>query len=477
MQRLETSDSILSEIDDDLKAYDLENYDNSDGDADGERESSATTNIRSLAYYENNADDPYLKDNDENDAEEREELQILPTDNMIVAAKVEDEVPYLEAYVYEDGADNLYVHHDILLPSIPICLEWIDVPVNSAQDADGSRTEGNVIAVGTMDPDIELWDLDVVDSLYPNAILGQQTGSDPSSSSAELKKKKKRKKSKKANDDYHVDAVLALAANRQHRNLLASASADRTVKLWDLNKTACAKSCTYHTDKVCSIAWHPQEATILLSGGYDQQVFAADMRSPDVAGPCWSVESDVEVVRWNPHESNHFFVTTERGLVYMHDMRAASKDPIWTLQAHDEAASTLDVNPVVPGFIATGSSDKQVKIWDIEAGKPSMVVSRNVGVGKVFSVQFGSDPEVAFRLAVSGSKGALQVWDVSTNAGVRQAFAGRTGKTFPDAAPDRTIGVQQNNEGDETESEADPDGDGEAVAARDWESVDGEDNA
>ncbi|CRK13590.1 hypothetical protein BN1723_017352, partial [Verticillium longisporum] len=145
-----------------------------------------------------------------------------------------------EVYVYEDAADNLYVHHDIMLPAIPLCVEWLDIPVHK-QGVEKDAT-ANFVAVGTMDPDIEVWDLDTIDCMYPNAILGQ------GGEGAEEKKKKKKKKAK-ANDEYHVDAVLSLAANRKHRNLLASASADKTVKLWDLHTTKCAKSYTYHTDK------------------------------------------------------------------------------------------------------------------------------------------------------------------------------------------------------------------------------------
>ena len=237
-------------------------------------------NVKSLAYHTSNEQDPYITmQENEDDDEDREELQILATDNMVLAAKVEDEVAHLEVYVYEDGADNLYVHHDIMLPAIPLCMEWLDLPVGKTDRQKDARA--NFVAVGTFDPDIEIWDLDTVDCMYPNAILGQGGIDDAAIGDVSGQKKKKRKNSKKANDDYHVDAVLSLAANRHHRNLLASSSADKTVKLWDLYTTKCAKSYTHHTDKVCTLAWHPKESTILLSGSYDRTVVAADMRAPD----------------------------------------------------------------------------------------------------------------------------------------------------------------------------------------------------
>lgn len=231
--------------DEDLKEYDLDHYDSDEVDEDGEK-ITMFGNVKSLAYHQPNEEDPYLVIPEEEEDEEREELQILPTDNLLLAGKVEDEVAHLEVYVYEDQEANLYVHHDIMLPAIPLCLEWLDFPVGAHTD---DRTTGNFVAVGTMEPDIEVWDLDIVDCMYPNAILGQGGAE----LEGDMKKAKKSKKKTKANDEFHVDSVLALAANRQHRNLLASASADRTVKLWDLNTAKCAKSYTHHTDKVCSL--------------------------------------------------------------------------------------------------------------------------------------------------------------------------------------------------------------------------------
>jgi periodic tryptophan protein 1 len=453
--------------DDVLKEFDMDHYDSDDVDEEGEKVT-RFGNVQSLAYHQPNEADPYIVMPEDEEDEDREELQILPTDNLLLAGKVEDEVAHLEVYVYEDRADNLYVHHDIMLPGIPLCLEWLDIPVGKGSEA---RETGNFVAVGTMEPDIEIWDLDVVDSMYPNAILGQ--GGQDAGNAAPSKKKSKKKS--KANDEYHIDSVLALAANRQHRNLLASASADRTVKLWDLTTTSCAKSYSHHTDKVCSLDWHPKESTILLSGSYDRTVVVADMRAPDSTAR-WGVDTDVENVRWDPHDPNYFYVTTDGGMVYRYDIRnvpasPAESKPVWSLQAHDSSVSSFDINRTIPGFLVTGSTDKEVKLWNIENDKPSLVVSRKLDVGKVFSTAFAPDAEVSFRLAVAGSKGAVQIWDASTNGAVRRTFVSR----MPDLAgdvPERITGVGADDEVSDDEG-VEEGGDAAPADAPDgWESMD-----
>ena len=448
------------EMDDDLREYDLDNYDDDEegiekrNGANGAASTylSNIGNPGSLLYHEDNADDPYLKaDSEDEDEQERAELRIMRDDNLVLAARVEDEVAHMEVYVYEDEADNLYVHHDIMLPAIPLCIEWLDVAVGQTAGGDivDQAKKRNFVAVGTFEPDIEIWDLDTVDCMYPNAILGQ--GDDENDSQV----KKTKKRSKKANDHYHIDAVLSLAANKNHRTLLASASADKTIKLWDLNTTKCAKSYSHHTDKVCSIEWSSKDTTILLSGSYDRTAVIADMRAPDSKVPRWGVESDVEMVRWNPHDPNYFFITTEHGIVHYHDVRkapsspAASK-PVWKLQAHDAAVSSFDINPVIEGFLATGSTDKEVKLWNVQDNAPRLVVSRNLDVGRVFSTRFGPDPEVAFRLAVAGSRGSLQVWDTSTNVAVRRIFAHRI-KGGDELVKERITGVQNDKEDSDDE--------------------------
>ncbi|CAI2178876.1 12936_t:CDS:10, partial [Funneliformis geosporum] len=389
-------------LDSELAEYNLDTYDN-DEDDQGQR----------LAYYASNEEDPYITLNDEDD--ESEDLRILPTDNILIAAKTEDDVSQLEFYIYEEADDNLYIHHDMMLPSFPLCLEWLDFRLGRKAGTEGS---GNYIAVGTFDPEIEIWDLDTLDSMYPDAILGNQEGI-----------KKKKKKSKVPNAEFHTDSVMSLSWNRHHRNLLASSSADTTVKLWDLQSLKCAHSFTHHKDKVQQVQWHPIESTVLLTASFDKSVAVFDSRAPTSVA-FWNLgNADPECIRWDPFSPQYFYVSTEAGLVLYFDVRNPNQvAPVFTLHAHDSAVSSFDVSPSIQGCIVTGSTDKLVKVWDVKDMKPNMVTSRDLGVGKVFASQFC--PDSPFQIAVAGSEGKVFIWDLSNNVGFRNSFKGRNNVPF-----------------------------------------------
>ncbi len=214
-----------------------------------------------------------------------------------------------------------------MLPSFPLCLEWLDFPPATSSSSDSAFTTntsrksalGNYIAVGTLDPEIEIWSLDVLEAMYPSSVLGRPdvTKAHVPVPSGTGKKKKKKSKHRRVETAYHVDAVLGLSWNKTQRNLLASASADRTVKLWDLTRDPAAqgegagaiRSFDVHKDKVQAVQWNEKEPTVLLTGSYDRTVRTFDSRAP-TTGVGAIVGSDVEALRWDPWDNFGFYVST-----------------------------------------------------------------------------------------------------------------------------------------------------------------------
>jgi len=43
-----------------------------------------------------------------------------------------EDFSHLDIYLYEEDCDNLYVHHDIILGSFPLCVEWLDYTKGAA---------------------------------------------------------------------------------------------------------------------------------------------------------------------------------------------------------------------------------------------------------------------------------------------------------------------------------------------------------
>lgn len=389
--------------DDDLAEYDLDKYDEQE-----ETEAvSLGDSLAGLSVHASNAEDPYITIKD-TEQYEQEDFLIKPNDNLVVCGRAEKDSCSLEIHVYNSEEDSFYVHHDILLPAYPLCVEWLNF------DPNPEESTGNYAAVGNMTPVIDVWDLDLVDCLEPVFSLGSK------------KTKKKKKKGKKGasaepSQEGHSDAVLDLSWNKQIRNVLASASADETIILWDLLQGKPAANLTLHTDKVQTLQFHPFEAQTLISGSYDKSAILYDCRSPQEAHRTWRFSGQVERVTWNHFSPYHFLASTEDGFVYCLDAR--SDKPLFTLKAHDGEVSGLQLSSQVKGCLVTSSADKYVKIWDILSDKPSLIHSRDMKMGVLFCA--ACCPDLPFVYAFGGQKEGLRVWDISSVAAVKEAFGSR----------------------------------------------------
>ncbi|CAH8274247.1 unnamed protein product [Arabidopsis lyrata] len=377
-----------------LKELDMDNYDEEDVsfmilvlDSEIELFSSGQGDL----YYPSNEMDPYLKDTDADyDSEDLDDMIIRPTDLLIICASIKREVNSLEVYVYEESG-NMYLRHDMIISKAPLCTAWLDCPLKGGE-------KGNFVAIGSMDSSKEIWDLDLVNEVLPCVQLGRIAGQ---------------------TSDCHTDPVIDLAWNKEFRNIVASASADKKVKVWDVATGKCKVTMEHHEEKVKAVAWNHYAPEVLLSGSSDGTVVMKDGRDPSHSGLKWSTKAEVEDLAWDPHSEHSFVASLEDGTVKGFDIRASDLSPNFILHAHYGEVSSISYNIQAPNLLATGSRDESVKLWDLSNNQPSWIATNMPNAGEVFSVSFSAD--CPFLLAVCGSEG-LNVWDTLSDTGVSRRY-------------------------------------------------------
>merc|ERR1711962_798432 len=423
--------TLPSAVDDDdaiREEYGLDDYDDEEGSL------MTGAGMAGLMYFDKNTDDPYInvKDLDE---EERADSMIKPTDNLFVVGKVEEEYSCLDVFVYNEDEDSTFVHHDIYLDSFPLCLEWLSF------DPCAEEKSGNYIAVGTMEPEINIWDLDVIDTIEPVFTLGQ-------------KKKKKKKKKKNAAAEPagklsgHTDSVLSLSWNRNVKKILASGGADSTVLLWDMTQGNPVHSLKHHKNKVQSIAWHPVEAQSLLTASFDKTAVVVDCRSPDVY-KSWSLTGECEQVLWDTFSPYNFFVSTDDGVVAYFDVRTDA--PVFKVHAHDQEVSGIALSKRIPGCLTTVSADEKFKVWSYKDNKPVCVLSRDMKMGGLNFVS--ACPDLGLTFAMGGCKEGLRMLNLLETSSGKEHFKMSAENTQPKGVETPTDAPEIPT--DDTEMEAD----------------------
>lgn len=218
----------------------------------------------------------------------------------------------------------------------------------------------------------------------------------------------------------HEDAVLCLSVNPFQQEYLASGSADQTVKIWDITERTCKQTYSLHTEKVQIALWNQKNEQLLLTGGFDHRLFCFDVRKGSDSALKFKVKGDIESCVWHPTSEHHFVTSLEDGSVLGYDLRKDSK-PIFSVQAHQKACTSVTISLGIPNLLATASQDGSVKLWDLKNGEPKLISMKDMKVGELFTCQFYQDnPWV---IACGGAKGEIGIWDTEEDKLIKNHFS------------------------------------------------------
>ncbi|HEV3263823.1 MAG TPA: tetratricopeptide repeat protein [Gemmataceae bacterium] len=195
---------------------------------------------------------------------------------------------------------------------------------------------------------------------------------------------------------------------------IASASNDKTIKVWDALTGRLAVTFKGHSDGVISLAIS-RDGTRLASAGFDGTVKVWELRTDHtgtVTTPLLTFTGHgarVNTVRFSP-DGKRIASAGEDKRVKVWDSSTGRQ--LLTLKGHTEFIWSVAFSPDGQR-LASASMDRMVKIWDVNTGRE--ILSLKGHTCALLCVEFSPD---GTRLATGGGYGSwtpeLKIWDAAT---------------------------------------------------------------
>jgi WD40 repeat protein len=220
----------------------------------------------------------------------------------------------------------------------------------------------------------------------------------------------------------HTSFVAAVAADPDGR-MLATGSADNTVRRWDLrNGTPIEPPLTGPTQPVGTVAFSPDGGTI-AAGGVDGLVWRWDARSGQPIGaPLPGRVDRVRTVAFSP-DGRTLAWAGEDGRIILWDVGAGQVAR--TLDSNGKRLYSFAFSPD-GRTLASGGDDKTVLLWDPRTGRRIGAPLRGHSQ-PIRAVAFSPDGRT---LASAGEDRTVMLWDARTRKAVGDPLAGHRQRVF-----------------------------------------------
>ncbi|PYI20500.1 YVTN repeat-like/Quino protein amine dehydrogenase, partial [Aspergillus violaceofuscus CBS 115571] len=238
----------------------------------------------------------------------------------------------------------------------------------------------------------------------------------------------------------HSSTVTSVAFSPDGRTL-ASASADKTIKLWDTATGVEQRTLTGHADSVNSVAFSPDGRTLASASPNDETIKLWNTATGVEQRPLTGHSDSVNSVAFSPDGRTLASASWDK-TIKLWDMATGVEQR--TLTGHSNTVFSVTFSPD-GRTLASASADETIKLWDTATGVEQRTLTGHAGT--VNSVTFSPDG----RTLASASPNAeiIKLWDTATGVeqrtltghsdSVNSVTFSPDGRTLASASDDETI--------------------------------------
>lgn len=204
----------------------------------------------------------------------------------------------------------------------------------------------------------------------------------------------------------HVDGVYQLSKDPNTLNMLASASGDGVVKVWDLESREQRWHATAHANMVKGLAWTRDQK--LLTCGTDRKIHLFDPSTATESAPVATFTGANSFTSLSHHRSKNAFAASSGSRIQIYDLdkfSAAPEEYNWPNVT--DTINAVRFNQVEQSVLASTASDRSIVVWDVRLSTPVTKTVLNFA-----SNSLSWNPMEAFNLAVASEDHNCYLFDV-----------------------------------------------------------------